>query len=1216
MARKHAVARLGVLFFVCLGWITICTTHALAQGQGATATLTGQVTDPSGAAMPGVQLSLKSTAGGQPINTTSNETGYYRFSFLRPDTYTLTATKENFGEVTIPNINLQVNQSSDIDVTLKPGAVKQEVTVSASAVALETQSSSVGGVISQKMEQQLPTILRDPTGLANLVPGVTSDHRSYSVSDSSGVSYQGRLDLEINGGYRSQAVAMVDGVDVTFIAGDFTSTPIVPTPDFTQEFKVQTNSLGPEFGRGLAVLNIVTRSGTNSLHGTGFEFLQNSHLNSQDLFSNRAHQLKADAKRNQFGGAVGGPVYIPHLYDGRNKTFWFVNVEQMRQRRALPVALRVPNAAERSGDFSGDYASNDTPITVYDPTAAFQDANGVWMRPAFAGNIVPSSVWLDPAFANNVMKYFPAPNNPGTLSSGGHYTGIGNYQVAGSAPLNFNRYDVKIDQNIGSSHRLMGRYSRSLYQVKPLDVFQNAASSQSYSTRDNTQTGVNGVLSWTWTASPNTVVTNAITLSHNIDDSNQPKFDPTQLGGPFASGAIASYLNRYTGGGAFPNLSFGNYATMGNGFGNNFKEPGGNYGYSGGVTHTVGRHTLKAGFQFEWLVFSDDLNKGFGGTMSFTGAWTCGPTIFPCASNTGDGLADFLLGDHNGGVINAAFASVYSDKYFAGYFADDFRVTPKLTLNLGFRYDYWTPFTERNNHEWRFNPDVFNPIGSSIGPNTGGVTVNQVLAGLGNRPLQGVVQFPSSPGVTGRGMVPADKTNFSPRLGLAYQINSKLVFRAGFAKLYGLSTLAPGPSTPGNGTFGAATNSTASVDGVHRSTNADNPWPAGFNVPTYDRLGALSLLGTGILGGATGQVTPYQWQWSGGFQYELPGNALIGVGYAGSRGHRLSCAFFFCGDQIPRNLVQQYGSSVNNSVPNPFYGIITDPTAALSAPTVQFGQLLKQWPAYTNWTAVLPPWQGPDANHDNFQTGFDALEVQVNKRFSQGLTLVAAYTYSKLLANTDSFEAGYLGPAYGYQNNVDYKGEWSLSASDVTHRLVLGHVYDLPLGKGQRFGSNLPAVVDKIVGHWQFSGMTTLQSGFPLNIGETGHTTGAFGGGDRPNQIGGSPCGDMGRSRGQKILGYMNPGAFSTPANYTFGNAPRVLNGCRADGQKNFDLSLIKFIPIKENFNVEFRSEFFNAFNRPQLGVPNTTFNGGSFGVISGQANAPRIIQFGLKINF
>ena len=1219
MDRKHVEAAVAVTLFVVLVWVVGSPSQAFGQGLGVASTLTGQVTDQSGAVMPGVQLSLLRVGGGEPINTVSNQAGYYEFPFLRPATYLLTAKMKGFGDVTIPNIALIVSQTASINITMKPGAVVQEITVSSSGVALETQTSTVGGAVGQVEEQQMPLLFRDSTTLIDLVPGVSTDNRTNLAytSNGTGTSFQWRLDFEVNGGYREQAVMMVDGVDVTFTAGSFTSTPVIPSPDLTQEFKVQTNNLGPEYGRGLAVLNVVTKSGTNSLHGTLFEFVQNQDLNAQDLFDNAAHVLKPASRRNQYGGTAGGPVYIPHLYDGRNKTFWFVNIEQLRQRKALPVALQVPDAAELTGDFSGDYALNGTPITLYNPNAPFQDVHGVWMRPAIAGNKIPESTWLDPTFAKNVLGYYPAPNNVGLLGPAGQYTGINNFRLATVAPLDWYRYDIKADQNIGSNMRLMFRFSRSNYYVVPVNIFNNAASSQGYTTRDDHQPGNNGVLSWTWAASPTTVVSASVSMTHFTDNSSQPAFDPTVLGGPFASGVVENYINQYVGGGAFPYFTMGAYGTMGNNFGNNFDEPGSDSGITIGVTHMHGKHSLKAGFQGQILTAAENDEERFGGAFNFGGSWTNGPAVFTPSPNTGNGIADFLLGLDQGATINAGFSNTFSDKYVAFYFADDFRATPKLTLNVGFRYDVTTPSIEKHDAQWRFDPDIFNPIGSYTSPNYPGQTVNAVLASYGNRPLQGAVVFPGSPGMVGRGMVPVDRTNFGPRLGLAWQIKPKLVFRAGVSKIYGLSPDTPGPCAPDNGSFAAATSAIYTVDGIHPYTNIENPWPSGFNVPTGNSQGELSLLGTDMWGGATGQVTPYQWQYNGGFQYELPGNSLLSITYAGGLGHRLTCAFFACGDQIPANLVQQYGSAVNSSVPNPFYGIITNPTVALSTPTVQLGQLLKQWPAYTDWTAILPPWQGPNFNHDTFQSAFNALEVGFNKSFSHGLTLTVAYTYSKLLTNSDSMEGGYLGPLTGYQNNTTYHGEWSLSASDVTHHFVIGHVWDLPFGKGLRYGSNMPSVLDKVIGHWQFTGMSTFSSGFPLGISESGHTTGAFGGGDRPDMVPGQdPCGDMSRSRGEKILGYMNPNAFYMPPNYSFGNASRNLNGCRADGIKNFDWGFFKFIPFKEKYKFEIRSEFFNAFNRPELASPNTSFNSAGFGAITFQNNLPRIIQFGLKLDF
>ena len=552
MNQKHLARAVGITLLAVLIWMVAAPNQGFAQGLGGTATLSGQVTDQSGAVVPNVSLSLTATTGGTPYTTKSNETGYYRFSAVRPGDYNLAATMQGFGNVNIPNISLQVNQQSDIPVTLKTGTVVQEINVSAAAVALESQTSSLGGVINQTVNQQLPLILRDPTTLVNLVPGVTSDHRQTTAADSSGVAYQGRMSFEINGGYRAQAVFMVDGVDVTILAGSFASTPIIATPDFTQEFKVQTNNIGPEFGRGNAVMNVITRSGTNALHGAVFEFIQNNHLNAQDLFSNRIGAQKSQAKRNQYGFALGGPVYIPNVYDGRNKTFWFFNFEQLRQSRALPVSVMVPNSAQMNGDFSNTYALSGAPITIYNPYDTYVDEDeasptfGKTLRRPFAGNAfnptATGGLAVDAAFAAKVLGYYPSPNNPGLLGPNGQYTGLANYHIAGSAPLNYNRYDVKIDHNIGSSHRIMFRWSHSYYQVRPLDIFHNAASSQGYSTRDNIQPGNNFAGSWTWTPSPTTVLTASASISRFKDDSNQPAFDPSSLGGPFTGGAISSYL--------------------------------------------------------------------------------------------------------------------------------------------------------------------------------------------------------------------------------------------------------------------------------------------------------------------------------------------------------------------------------------------------------------------------------------------------------------------------------------------------------------------------------------------------------------------------------------------------------------------------------------------------------------------------------------------------
>jgi len=1209
---RHSSAKHRFPFPLVLGCLLLMSLAAsITFGQaGSSARLTGQVLDQTGAVMAHVQLDLEDTATGVHRSTVSNDAGYFSLDVLPPGRYRLTAKAPGFSATIISPIDLLVNQTVNMSVSMKPGEITQQITVDASSVALETQTSSLGSVVEEKTVKQLPLLLRDPTQLVTLVAGVTADHRfEGGGTELGGVSYQGRLSFEINGGFRSQAISMVDGVDITISAGSFLSAPVNPTADFTQEFKVQTTNVPAEFGRGAGVLNIVTKSGTNSFHGSAFEFLQNDNLNANNFFANRDGQKLPELKRNQFGFTFGGPVI-------KDKTFFFVNGEWLRQQRFLLIDTSVPTEQQRNGDFSGLYTVAGNPVTIYNPFDTYKDTDGRIKRRAFPNNQIPAS--LLNSFAQNVMAYYPSPNNPGRLGPGGEYTGVSNFVLGAGAKANFDRLDFKGDHTIKTNHHLMGRYSRSYYDTGSVNAFNNVATSTALSNRNNVQPGHNAVLSWTWTPSPTMVITQSANWARIVDDSDSFSrgFDLKQLGGPFANGKIQNYANSFTGGSAFPNIVPTGFAQLGDGFGQNFAEPFSNYQYSIGIMKTKNKHTFRAGFQGILLQSADNLNKGFGGTFNFTGQFSCGPDPLVCSPFTGNGAADMLLGTLGGGNMNAGFSSLYSGKYLAWYFQDDFRVTPKLTLNLGLRYDLNTPFTERHNHEYEFDPNRPSPIGSVVGPNTGGVDLNTYFSNLSGKPLTGAVVFPTSPGVAGRGIVPMDKTNWSPRLGFAYQATNKLVIRGGYSKLYMLSPLAPGPSTPGNGPFGASTNITGSINGIDPNVSINDPFPNGFNVPIYDTQGLNSLLGDRVWGGATKGKTPYQHQFNIGLQYELPGSTILSAAYAGTRGRRLTCAFFYCGDQIPRDLVQKYGSKLLDTVPNPFFGIITDPLVPLSAPQVQLGQLLKAWPQYSGVVPILPAYQGLDENGDSFKSSYNALQVEVSKRYSHGLTVQAAYTWSKNLTNTDSFESGYLGPAVGYQDNYNYAGERSLSASDVKHRLSVGYVYDLPFGRTRALGKSWAKPVDTVIGNWQLAGVTIFASGYPLGVSQTGHTTGAFGGGDRPDLVG-NPCYDNGpgRSRNDKINGWLNPAGFARNADFTFGDAPRTLS-CRGDGIKNTDLSLIKFFRFTERFSAEFRSEFFNIFNRTRLGAPNTTFGSGGFGTISNTLNYPRVIQFGLKVNF
>jgi hypothetical protein len=1156
-------------------------------------------------------MSLQSLAGGVPLTTTSNDVGYYRFPLVRPGTYVLTAKKNGFATVVVNDVTLQIGQTANVDISMKPGEVAQELTVSASAAVLDSQTSTLGGVVPDQPIKQIPIVLRDSTSLVSLVPGVTSEMRTFPGGDPQaglGLLYTTRLNYTMNGGIREMAVQYVDGIDVTFSGGGFQATPLVISPDFTQEFKVLTNNLPAEFGRGSGAVNIITKSGSNSYHGTVYEFLQNDNLNANDLFANARGAKKPETKRNQYGYAVGGPIL-------KNKLWFFTDFEQLRHTRFQSVLTRVPTANERAGNFSNLFTSDGQPVTIYNPFDTYVDTDGRIKRRPFPNNQIPANL-LD-TFGKNLTSFYPLPNNPGVLGPGGLPTQVGNLFVASNPPINFDRFDVKGDYNLGTQHKFMGRFSRVQFVGKPVDAFNNPANPWTLSQRDYKEIGKNLVLSWTWTASPSLVITQSgnMTRDHNFSFNGSQGFDPSPLGGPFSNDKVLDFAKFWGGGSAFPTVNVTGYSPMGgSSISGYYNQQMTGYGYQVGLNKSSGRHLYKAGFQLRIGQQGELTFPGYVGDYTYTGSFTRGPDPLVPSAFSGNAYADMLLGLLGGGGFTTGYSIFQTSKYFGWYFQDDIRLTPKLTLNLGLRYDFEHPFTERYNHSTRFDPEYANPVGDQSGPNTGGQTLNQYFTNLVGRPIQGSLIFPTTPGGNGRGISPTDYTGLQPRLGLAYKITEKLVLRGGFSKLNFLPS-GSAALTFGLGTASINTPIVGSIDGIHPAVSITDPFPAGFNTPIYDTQGTNSLLGQNISLGTTNNRTPYQWQWNAGFEYALPGDAVLTVNYAGSRSHHLWCPSFFCGDQIARADIAKYGARVFDTVPNPFFGIITDPTAPLSASTVQLGQLLKQYPQYASWTsAVGSPYQGPSPDHDTFRNAWDSLQVGYRKNYAKGLTLIVAYTASKNLTNSDSFDAGWGGVSTGYQDLVTFEGERSLSAEDVSQRLVIGHVYELPFGKNKRFGSHLNPVLDKIVGGWQWSGQTNFQTGFPLPISVAGVTSGAFGGLVRPNLVS-DPCMDPGRSRGEKIQEYLNPAAFAAPANFTFGNAPRNLN-CRADGIKNFDIGLLKVTPIKESINVEFRTEFFNAFNRPQLGFPDTTFQGPTFGQITTQYNQPRIIQFGLKVNF
>lgn len=1194
---------------------------ALGQAVGSNARISGTVTDSTGAVIPGASVDVEEINSGAQRATTANAVGFYSLDEVPVGSYRLTAVAEGFSNKVISPIELSVKQRVDLTIVLTPGTVVETVEVTGAALRLETQSSDVGGTVTGQILKQLPTRVRNPMELVHVVPGVTNSFVQGTGGGYYGANFDGKGGIEVwstnnfsvAGGHRTNAVIMLDGIDVRSDNGGGTSQNVILSPDFIEEFRVQVNNYSPEYGQGAGVVNLVTKSGTNEFHGTVFNFLQNDNINANLFFNNSRGIGKPEFKRNQYGYAVGGPI-------AKNKLWFMHDLERLRQRGPRSEVGRVPTANEERGDFSGIYGGADVPVTLYNPFDTYM-ADGRVMRRPFSNNMIPASFKDSSGFIDNLIPYWPDPTRTGDLTGGGLPTNANNWAVNVGSLFDYDRLDLKLDYQPGNDHRVSWRFSRNTQFIPNVDLYGNIASP--FLSGSITRPTTEWQATHTWMVTPTFIINSAFYYywgQHIIPNPSQG-FDPTPLGGPFADGSIVSAASSYNTGTSFPAIRPAGYQLLGTDSG--FSGRDRRYQYAIGVSQIKGKHQFKYGAQMK-PGYSDafgENDRALVGRYDFSGGFTSGPDPLTPTAFTGNGFADLYLGLIDKGEFVNHFQNHAKAGQYAWYFEDTWKVSDRLTLNLGVRYDFSQPGAEVNDQNVKFDPFYANPVGELRGPNTGGGTVNDALG----RPVMGAFLFATSPEFSGRRITDTDFSNISPRIGAAYRLNEKTVLRGGFAKLYWLTTYRA-LFSPSTNPFSAKTPVVGTVDGINPAVTIDNWFPNGIAAPVGKARGPMTDVGGALSGGVGGQKNPYSWQWNFGIQRELPGNALITVSYLGSMARRLPCPFFFCGAGVGEDVLKQLGPRLLESVPNPFYGI-TDPSgrlnpnlALINQKTVQRKQLMQDWPHYTYGSGLYIP---PPASNSGFglfteeypfKNSWHGMTLGYEKRYSDGIQLNVAYTMGKNLTNADSFEAGYLGPTIGYQNPRDISQEKSLSAEDTNYRLVISHVYDVPLGRGSKVGRNWHPVADAVVGGWQLSGVWTFQSGFPLPITVSPNNINHGWGQARPNMT--SDARATTGSRGARIQQWVDPGSFSHPPPFTLGNASRLLNGVRGDGIKNFDVSLIKFFRISEDMNVEFRAEFFNLFNRPQFANPNMAFGSANFGLVSSTTGPSRYVQFGLKFNF
>jgi len=955
-----------------------------------------------------------------------------------------------------------------------------------------------------------------------------------------------------NGAPPATGEVSVDGVSNTVNVGrGLYLSPWVPSTEAVGQIKILTGTLPAEYGRAAGVFtNVVIKSGTNGLHGSLYEYLRNSAVDANLFYQRGLGQKLTPYSTNYYGGSVGGPVVFPKLYDGRNRTFFFFSYEGADEGNGQGPSLSVPTLKMRRGDFS-EFSG-----TIYNPFSV-HTVNGAPVRDAFAGNMIPISL-QDPV-ALKIMNYWPLPNNANVNPA---TPWVNNYVQGSKWPTSLNVWVLKFDHRISGKNQLFVRANQGAGFFNFNYDFPGVATpGRNVVNRPNGGLAIDDV----YLISSNTVLDTRVGVAYG-KEKQQPfsaGFDLASLGFP------ASYINslQYRN---FPTISVSGFESLG---GTGWKsQPGYNYSLQSNLSMQRGKHLLKTGLQMDLFRGNFLSNGNASGNFSFGSSQTGGPRADTPAS--GFAIASFLLGYAGGGSVESDTGVSIQNIYTGLFFQDDYRVTQKLTLNLGLRWDYQTPTTERYNRTTRgFAYQSVSPLQVPGLNLIGGL----LYAGTNGQP---------------RGIYNPDGRQFAPRLGFAYSLNPKTVVRAGYSL-----TFIP---LVGNVYPTAYSNTTGMVttqDGITPLNLLSNPFPSGQLPAIGNSQGAATLIGQSVSFVDPSDRTPKFHNWHFDLQRELGHNTVVTGSYVGSRAYDLSAAPTDFTGAINQNLNQldpkylSLGTALLQPVPNPFAGIIK--TGSLSGATVPYSQQLRPYPQYSGVTRIAPAFGN---------SHYESAQFTVEKRTSNGLTSQVSYTIAKNLSDLTNADNAY-----------NRQAERSYSSFDVPQRLSITAAYDLPFGIGRQYASHIPRAIDFLAGGWTVSGFAVFQGGFPLAFTLAQCTAGANS--CRPNVIGDPSKGVTGSITDRRRR-YFNTDAFAQPADFTYGNVGPYIGTVRSPGMNNIDGTLSKDFRFTERAKLQFRVSMFNGLNHPVFSAPNTALGNANFGQISSQANVNRQLEFAAKIVF
>ena len=1133
---------------------------ASLRAQDARGTILGRVADPSDAVITGAEVRVINVATGVRAVSKTNDAGNYVLAYLLPGAYILEVERTGFKKFTRQGIEVRIGDSVEIEVVLQVGSQAETVQVTAETPLLETVDASLGQVVDERRIAELPSFGGAPYNLALMAPG-TMNSTNLRVRYVGTPGAQG--DFAVDGAGRNNNEFTIDGVPNTMDKGIV----FVPPQMSVSEFKVQSVSYDAAIGHTAgALVNLSLKSGTNDLHGEAHWFVRNRIFDTPTLFQNRAGQKVPPYQDHRYGLSLGGPVRIPRLYNGKNKTFWFYLWEENKVQYSYDYVNTVPTADMRRGDLSPLLALGSN-YQVYDPFSTKAESGGRFSRQPLSNNIIPTSR-LDPV-AQKIMTYWPLPNQPGTREF------RNNWFSSYAGPFPVWTHLGRLDHAFNPNHRVYVRVMvESFYSISN-KLFLDNNNGMMY---HQYKRGL--AIDDVYVFNPGFFMNLRYGFTYRWGDSYRLSrgFDLSTLG--FSSRLLALAPDKEKA--VFPRVDVSPFTSL------SYQGTDGVWStvinsFNGNFTKLHGQHSIRFGADLRpERKFNNTYTSDVTPQLSFSSTYTRGPLNTSSAPPVGGEIAAFLLGIPGGSMSRSA-SYAQQELYYGLYVQDDIKVTPKLTVNAGVRYEYETPLTERFDRSVaHFAYDQPSPIEAQARANYARSPIPELPADQFR--LRGGLTFAGVDGMP-RALWQGEKNNFMPRVGFAYQVRPKTVLRGGYGIFF--DTIGINSTGVIQTGFSLSTPVQASLDSglTYIATTAD-PFPNGLLEPVGAKSGLSTNLGQSISFFPVNRLNPYSQRWSFGLQQLLPGQFMLDASYVGNRGTRLEVTRSLNAlpaqylSRSPRRdeqtitfLSQQFPNPLNGT--NPIYGANIS-RSGLLVPYPQFGGVSEGEPIGYSW--------------------YHSLQLRAEKRFSKGYTFQLSYTWSKSMEAT------------GFLNASDPMPYESISTQDRTHRLVMSGIWELPFGRGRRFGTGLPGVLNFFAGGWQLNGIVQRQSGPPLAWGDvwtlfTGN----------PDNVRLSKS-ERNVDRWFNIdAGFNRNSAQQLASNIRV--SPSRFSNLRADGQARWDFSIFKNFKVAEKLTTQFRAEVVNAWNHPNLFEPVTSPTSSTFGMITGQ-DATRSWVMSLKLSF